>query len=160
MVLKVGEDGPNTMHLLRIALIVGGGYFVFKAMGVDLLGGIMPEVGPLQPDTELPVGGEVPVTLPGQPVAETLPRIPQRDVTTEMIQASGGAVQLSYDQWNYYYQQTTGAFGPDWETVVPGGERDDPMSLLEFLELIGSGGLSGMGTTEAAGYERSNVYYQ
>lgn len=148
------------MDLFRIALIVGGGYFILRAMGVDLFGGVVSGIGPIQPDTELPVEGEVPVTLPGQPITEPLPKVPQRDVTTEMIQASGGVVQLNYDQWNYYYQQVTGAFGPDWEAVVQMGERDDPISLMEFLELIGSGGLSGMGATEAAGYERSNVYYQ
>jgi len=60
------------------------------------------------------------------------------DVLARMAQVAG-ADRLTFDQWNYYYQQVTGQPGPAPELV--GLTRTDPMPLMtltEWADLVGA----------------------
>lgn len=162
------------MDLFRILAFTVGGYFVLRVFGVDVLSG----VGPLQ-DTEPPTeGDEVNTNLPGQPNGDLPPVDEEISLSDAMMSVAVGLPQyrdggnkMGYDHWGWVYHNVTGIKPPDWEAVVQvHAGRDDShviaaararlMSLDEFLGLITTGGVGGLGATEAAGYERLGVTIQ
>ncbi len=161
------------MDLTRLLLIVGGGYFVLKALGVDLLQGI----GPIQDTEPVEEGDVVNTNLPGQPNGETPPVDEEISLSEAMMSVAVGLPQyqsggnmMGYDHWGWVYHDVTGIKAPDWETVVyvpfngdtgyAEAKRAQVMTLEQFLGLITTGGVGGLGAIEAAGYERLGVTIQ
>ena len=80
------------MDLTRLLLIVGGGYFVLKALGVDLLQGI----GPIQDTEPIEEGDVVNTNLPGQPNGETPPVDEEISLSEAMMSVAVGLPHIPF----------------------------------------------------------------
>lgn len=119
---------------LKWGLILGGaGYFLFRNQISAALATAVTS----------PAAGTIPAST--TPPAATAPPVAQ--TTLQMMQAfaaAHGFSTLSFDQWNWVYDQVRGVAGLPIETVFPGQARERLMTIDEWWAGSSAAGLSGV----------------
>ena len=139
--------------LLKLALLAGGGYWLFYQLTERQAA----SGSPAAPATPEPAGpnGATPAPPPSNPTppsytppvqtpTPTAPAAPTLTLEQRIRAASGkrnAADTLTYDQWNYYFQQLTGGYGPAIEDAFPGLERSAQMTYAQFANALSNFGL-------------------
>lgn len=128
------------MKLLNVALIAGGGYFVLKYLGIDLLSEFTSSstATPAQPVTVTPQASN--------PVTVDVKHLIAQAIGGDSGSAAGAATMQSVDIWNYYYKQVRGVDGPAPEDLFPSHPRDTKYSLDEYWAAMAGKGFSGLYT--------------
>lgn len=136
--------------LMKWALIVGGGYFVLKSMGIDLLSQF--DVGSIGVDTS--GGTNVNDSSGGSN------NVGNNIVTTDVVQlmedrARQGASNnegwlkgyngtLNWDQWGWIYKQVRGVKAISPEDAGFDKDRNFKITASEWWSFASKGGLSGI----------------
>lgn len=133
--------------LLKLALLAAGGYYLFYQLTERSAAASTPapnaggDAAPVLNNTPTP-----PAPPPSSPEAPANPPAAPPALTLEQkIRAASRKVNASdtmtYDQWNYYFQQVTGTYGPAIEDVFPGLIRSAQMTYAEFAHGLSKFGL-------------------
>jgi hypothetical protein len=139
-VVDVADSGMNT--LIKVGLIGGAAYLVYKQGWLAQLGIGAPAPAAAQPSTGVPA--------PGPVGYNTLDAIYGRMVTAAAAPSAG----YNADQWNYFLAQVSNITPPDVMDVfssVPGFDRSkNLMSAMEYWAVMApylksKMGLSGLG---------------
>jgi hypothetical protein len=121
--------------VVGVGIAVVGGYFLLKAMGIDLL-------GTAAPATTTGVATTPQAATPTSTASNTL-------ITAILakIVADGQDPNAyhSVDWWNVYYQLTKGVPGPAPEALFPGVDRNNTYTYAQYASGLAAQGLSGLG---------------
>lgn len=124
---------------LKWGLLLGGaGYFLFRDQISALATIATPPAAGTIPASTTPQATTTPPAATAPPVAQT---------TLQMMQAfaaAHGFSTLSFDQWNWVYDQVRGVPALPIETVFPGQARERLMTIDEWWAGSSAAGLSGV----------------
>jgi len=119
--------------ILKYLALAAGGYLLYQK--------VTGSASPWPQGTSAPAGSQEgnssspPATTP-PPAANPAPRpSPALDIAALIRAASGkpgAADRLTFDQWNWFYQEIRGVPGPPIDDVFPGLERSYLMTLDEW----------------------------
>lgn len=126
------------MKLLNLALVAGGGYFVLKYLGIDLLDSFISTVHPNA--TQVPAVGATPQA--NGPVT-----IDIKNMISAAMMADGmnpNTHMFSVDVWNWYYNKVRGVNGPSPEDLFSNRDRNTNYTLDEYWNAMASRGFSGL----------------
>lgn len=140
--------------LLKYALLAGAGWFAwrnwFAAPDVTAPGssGSTSPAPTSTPASGTTQGNSSGTSNPPAPPASTPPP-PSQPVPIQTLVSNAAARAgypagslLSFDEWNYFYQQVRGAYGPAWEDANPTKPREYKMSLAEWWAMVSPLGVS------------------
>ena len=121
--------------VLGVGIAVVGGYFVLKAMGIDLLAGAAPAA-------TTGVATTPQAATPTSTASNTL----INSIAAKVV-ADGQDINAyhSVDFWNVYYQLTKGIAGPAPEALFPGVDRNQTYTFAQYAAGLAAQGLSGLG---------------
>lgn len=128
---------------LKIALLAGGLYFLFRE---QIAAALWPAQATAPP---IPVVTNPPVSEPPQP-APASPQVPPAPAVVPMprqLEAAANVAQgsgMTFDQWNHYAAQIQGRPGPPIEEVFPGRDRAVWMSADQYWSGRQAAGLAGL----------------
>jgi len=130
------------MKLLNVALIAGGGYFVLKYLGIDLLSGLEHSMGIIPGTSSTATPGVTTTPQASGPVTADIKSLIAAEVSKD--DAAGPHNLYSVDVWNYYYKKVRGIDGPSPEDLFPGHDRNTHYSLDEYWGAMAGKGFSGL----------------
>lgn len=118
--------------ILKYALLAGGAFLAYRQFAAPAQTSVDP--------TPAPTGtsGGAASTPPPTPVPQTL------DLAAVIRAAAGkpGANdRLTFDAWNWYFQQARGIPGPAIEDVLPGTDRGYLMTFDEWRAAVAKKGI-------------------
>jgi hypothetical protein len=89
---------------------------------------------------------ETAVSAPPEPTPSPVPGPDTKRLVLEAAQKAGNGdnPMLTFDQWNYYYEQVRGAHGPAIEDAMPGVDRNFRMTVDEWWAAVQKVGLRGV----------------
>ena len=131
--------------IVKIGLIVGGGYLVSKyVFGFDPLASLVAApVTTTGPGTPVNTGGGTSTTPQANnpTLANTVSL-----VAAAMKKAGNDPTQMyTFDTWNYWYQQVRGIPGPDPNQYLSAANRSENISISEWQGYMQQGGFNGLG---------------
>ena len=130
---------------IKLALIAIGGYFLWAKFGDSLTG--------IAPGTPEATGTAKQNTVPTTPSNAPSIRATLLDVATK----AGEPGPNSFDVWNYYYAAVRGVSGPPWEATAASEQpRERKWTVDEYLALLATKGMNGMGGIVANSYESAS----
>jgi|SRR5215475_8172882 len=121
--------------VLGVGIAVVGGYFVLKAMGIDLLGGTAPAA-------TTGVATTPQAATPTSTASNTLINAILNKVVADGTDPNS---YHSVDFWNVYYQATKGVPGPAPEALFVGVDRNNTYTFAQYAAGLAAQGLSGLG---------------
>jgi hypothetical protein len=143
------------MNIQQLLLLAVGGYLLYK--GYEYYIGQQPTDKTKTGTT----GTSTPSPGPSQDLMATI-QLMQQWYTAHIPQndPNYGQGLMSFDHWNFVYQQVRGVPGPAWEDVKANYDRGKRITLNEWAALVsawkpgfsGLSGFNGLGTLERATY--------
>ena len=144
----------NTKDIIKYAALAVAAYLFYKYLKDS---GVFGAAAVTQPVAAAPPGAQPtavspPTQQPGEittPIAHQEVKaaptlsVKQRVWNRAIVAGYGPVPQLTYDEWNYFYQQETGSYAKAFEEALPGVARTLKMPIDAFWQQA-VGGLSGL----------------
>lgn len=120
---------------IGIGIALFGGYFLLKAMGVDILGSSVPSATSTSSTTP----------QASTPISQASNQLITAIYNNIIAAKADPNAYWTVDYWNTFYKAVKGIDGPSPESLFPGVDRNNTYTFSQYAAGLVKQGLSGLG---------------